>query len=43
MDSYSSSHVDFLAYWIVNNMRFLVDDDIVVVAAENDAAVCMVQ
>ena len=36
MDSYSSSHVDSL-----NNMRFLVDDDIVV-AAEDRAAVGLI-
>ena len=41
MDSYSSSHVDSLACWFVNHMRFSVDDDIVVAAAEDDAAFCL--
>ena len=39
MDTYSSSHVDSLAYWFVN--RFFVDDDSVV-AAEDDAAVGLI-
>ena len=37
MDSYSSSHVDFLSNWFVDNTKFLVDVDTAVVAAEGDA------
>ena len=37
MDNHSPSHVDSLAYWFVINMKFLVDDAIVVVVAEDDA------
>ena len=42
MDSCSSSHVDFLANWFVATAMFLVDDDIVVVAAEDDVAVSVI-
>ena len=42
MDSYSSSQVDFLASWFVASTKFLVDDDIAVVAAEDDAMVSLI-
>ena len=42
MDGYSSSHVDFLTNWFVASTKFLVDDNIVVVAAEDDAMVSLI-
>ena len=42
MDSYSSSHADFLTNWFVDSTKFLVDDDTVVVAAEDDATVSLI-
>ena len=42
MDSCSSLHLDFLTNWFVGSSRFLVDDGIVVVAAENDATVSLI-
>ena len=38
MDSYSSSHVDFLTNWFVDSTKFFVDDDI----AGDDATVSLI-
>ena len=42
MDSYSASHVDFLTNWFVDTAKFLVDDETVVVAAEDAATVSLI-
>ena len=39
MDSYSCTHIDSLTNWFMASTKFLVDDDTVVVAAEDDATV----
>ena len=41
-DSYNSSHVDFLTNWFAVSAKFLVDDDIVVVATEDDTTVGLI-
>ena len=38
MDSYSSSHVDFLTNWFADSTKFLVDDD----TAGDDATVSLI-
>ena len=42
VDSYSSSHVDFLTNWFVVSIKSLVHDDLVVMAAEDDAMVSLI-
>ena len=42
MDSYSPSRVDFLTNCLVVGTKFLITDDIVVVAAEDDATVSLI-
>ena len=42
MDSHRFSHVDLLTNWFVASTKFWVNDGIVVVAAEEDAAVSLI-